>query len=87
MRRHVYQRDMGICQECRRVFDFYEDEGWEADHIKPLWEANGDWSYWAPENVQMLCADPCHKAKTRIDLRKYRRQRSQVERRRRRLSR
>lgn len=86
MRRYVYHRDMGICQACGAVYDFYEDDGWEADHIRPLWAAQThdgiDWSFWDPDNVQLLCKDPCHKAKTRVDLRKFRRQRDIVERRR-----
>lgn len=77
MRRFVYNRDMGICQECGAVFDYPTDDGWEADHIKPLflaWGPDGvDWTFWDPENLQLLCADPCHKAKTRKDLRHSRR--------------
>ena len=73
MRRYIYDRDMGICQnpECRTVFDFFEDEGWEADHIKPLFTARGDWSFWDPENLQLLCL-PCHQEKSAHDNGKYR---------------
>ena len=72
MRQHVYRRDMGICQGCGLVFDHPWDDGWEADHIVPLWVAHlsGDWTAWDPENVRLLCV-PCHKVKTRNDRLRY----------------
>lgn len=72
-RRHIYKRDMGICQgpNCGQVFDFYEDGGWEADHIIPLYMSGGtDLSLWDPSNGQLLCKD-CHKDKTRADYARY----------------
>lgn len=71
-RRHVYKRDMGICQGegCGLVFDFYEDDGWQADHIIPLYAATGDLTCWDPSNGQVLCTD-CHKAKTASDFKRY----------------
>lgn len=44
---------------------------WEADHIIPLFMAFGDWSFWEPENLQILCKDPCHKAKSKSDMARY----------------
>ena len=71
-RRHIYKRDMGICQGpgCGLVFDFYEDSGWEADHIIPLYAAGGDLTCWGPANGQLLCRE-CHKDKSRADYVKY----------------
>lgn len=71
-RRHIYKRDMGICQGpgCGLVFDFYEDGGWEADHIIPLWTAGGDLTLWDPGNGQLLCKD-CHKDKSKADYARY----------------
>lgn len=44
----------------------------EADHIKPLFEAHGDMSYYEEENVVALCLD-CHKTKTKSDMDLWRR--------------
>lgn len=77
MRRFIYHRDLGICQVCREVFDHFEDDGWQADHINPLWAANGDWTFWDPENLQLLC-EPCHQEKTKHDLRRWRKASRQV---------
>lgn len=41
--------------------------GWQADHIRPLCEADGDLSFWELPNLRTLCT-PCHKAKTREDV-------------------
>lgn len=71
-RRTVYNRDMGICRGCGEVFDYYSDDGWQADHILPLFvaHARGDWTAWDPDNGQVLC-DGCHKDKTQADFRLY----------------
>lgn len=71
-RKNTYKRDMGICQGCNLVFDYYEDDGWQADHIVPLYHASriGDWTAWDPENLQLLCED-CHKDKTQEDYATY----------------
>jgi hypothetical protein len=42
---------------------------WQADHRKPLVEANGDLSYWAAENLQTLC-HWCHAKKSAADNRR-----------------
>lgn len=73
MRRFIYYRDMGMCKSCGEIYNEFSDDGWECDHVKPLWAANGDWTYWDPDNCRLLCRDPCHKRKTRSDMRHYRR--------------
>jgi hypothetical protein len=42
----------------------------DVDHTRPLWSLTDDerldLSWWMPEtNLQLLCHDPCHKAKTK----------------------
>lgn len=45
----------------------------EVDHIKPIFEAFGDLSFWEPENLQLLCTpNGCHQRKTKIDMERYR---------------
>jgi 5-methylcytosine-specific restriction endonuclease McrA len=34
--------------------------------------AFGDPKFWEPDNVVILCKDPCHKVKSASDRRKYR---------------
>lgn len=70
MRRHVFFRDEGRCAACNKQH-FYMNNDWQADHIEPLFMAFGDPEYWAPENVQLLCTEPCHKLKSANDLRRY----------------
>lgn len=70
MRQHVFFRDQGECAYCGTVWKYMSD-AWEADHIIPLFMAFGDWSFWEPENVQILCKDPCHKEKSKSDMAKY----------------
>lgn len=65
MRFFVFKRDGGRCAECGRVHAW--NGPWEADHILQLALANGDPERWAPENVRILCVDPCHKAKSKAD--------------------
>ncbi len=70
MRRHIFFRDEGKCAHCGEQH-FYLDGPWEADHIEPLMLAFDDPSFWEPENLQILCKDPCHKAKTQSDRIRY----------------
>jgi len=77
-RKFVWQRDNGICQECGRDCKPSHPEHyhspcypWQVDHVKALFEANGDISYYEPENMELLC-DDCHKLKTKEDARRYR---------------
>lgn len=42
---------------------------WQADHIRPLLEANGDISYFLLANLQTLCHE-CHIAKGKEDNRR-----------------
>lgn len=70
MRQHVFFRDNGRCYDCGREWTFLQDP-WDADHIKPLYVAYGDLTFWDPENVVILCRDPCHKRKSYRDRMKY----------------
>lgn len=78
MRAHVFVRDDGTCDRCGKVWP-YNNADWEADHVHPLREAYGDATCWDPENVVILCHDPCHKDKTREDRAKYGWGRKKVE--------
>jgi 5-methylcytosine-specific restriction endonuclease McrA len=49
----------------------YNNADWQADHVLPLFMAFGDPPFWDPENLQILCTDPCHKIKTADDRAKY----------------
>ena len=69
MRRHVFIRDKGVCQECGFFRPSIRD--FEADHILPLFDAFGDLRYWEPTNVHLKCKD-CHKEKTKEDMVLYR---------------
>lgn len=65
-RSHVRSRDKGFCAACG--VDAGRD-GWEADHIRPLWSAPIDMAledreeWFGLSNLQTLCV-PCHKAKS-----------------------
>lgn len=50
MRREAYERQKGICPDCKK---HYEIEGMEADHITP-WHAGGKTT---AANCQMLCLE------------------------------
>jgi hypothetical protein len=64
-RRYLWKREQGVCQGCGKDTWKY-DESWEVDHRKPLFEANGDLSYWHPDNLQLLCWT-CHGNKTKAE--------------------
>ncbi len=65
--RVVLRRDKYTCQSCGH----HDRNGsFDVDHIKPLFEANGDPSYWQTPNLRTLCKD-CHKVKTREDMKRY----------------
>ena len=49
-KREAYERQKGICPDCKEHFDISE---MEADHITP-WHEGGRTS---PENCQMLCKE------------------------------
>lgn len=59
-----------VCASCG--YHGYRPSEFEVDHIKPLFEANGDLSYWAPENLQLLCGRQCHPVKTKSDMERFR---------------
>lgn len=81
MRQHVFFRDEGKCSACGFVHPYLDGE-WEADHTRPLMMAFGDPQYWNPENVTLMCVNPCHKIKSARDLlefqRKFRRKVSRI---------
>lgn len=70
MRQHIFFRDDGVCAACGKKHR-YNNADWQADHIQPLFLAYGDWAFWEPDNLQILCHDPCHKAKSKDDMAKY----------------
>lgn len=64
----VHKRDRFTCQDC----GMQDRNGtFEVDHRRPLFEAAGDPTFWQLPNLILLCVD-CHKAKTRIDMERYR---------------
>jgi len=66
-RQVVSRRDKYTCQSCGH----HDRNGnFDVDHIKPLFEANGDPTYWQASNLRLLCK-PCHKDKTREDMTRY----------------
>lgn len=59
----VYKRDKAKCACC----GIHCGKGvWHMDHIKPLYQANGDIDYWRLGNLQTLCTE-CHKDKTILE--------------------
>lgn len=68
-RKFVFRREHGTCQGCSGKSLLMKD--FHVDHIKPLFEAGGDLSYYGSENMQLLCHD-CHKAKTKTDMDRFR---------------
>lgn len=68
-RRHVFLREKGTCEKCGKKSLHMKD--FQVDHVKPLFEANGDLSYYGEENMQLLCYD-CHLEKTKSDMIRYR---------------
>lgn len=63
-RKVVGKRDKYQCVVCSKDV---RHERYDVDHIKPLFEANGDPTYWQLPNLRTLCVD-CHKDKTREDM-------------------
>lgn len=73
-REFVYLRDFGKCLDCgtQTALRWYQKgTTFEVDHVKPLFEANGDLSYWHPTNLCLRCTD-CHKKKTKTDMERFR---------------
>lgn len=66
--RYVHKRDQYTCRECG-IQD--RNGSFDVDHIKPLFEANGNPLYWQSPNLRLLCKE-CHKDKTRSDMIRYR---------------
>ncbi|RYD68029.1 MAG: HNH endonuclease [Verrucomicrobiaceae bacterium] len=67
-RKFMLRRKNHTCQGCGW---HYVGGRFEVDHIKPLFEANGDPTYWQPANLMLLCSD-CHKKKTKEDMIRFR---------------
>jgi 5-methylcytosine-specific restriction endonuclease McrA len=67
-RRAVSRRDKHTCQSCGKNC---RGEAYDIDHVKPLFEANNDPSYWQLGNLRLLCKE-CHKDKTREDMVRFR---------------
>lgn len=72
-RKHVHKRDNYTCQHCHTHNRY---GAFEVDHIKPLYEANGDPTFWQPDNLTLLCG-PCHQTKTREDMVRWHERRRQ----------
>lgn len=68
-RKHVFNREHGTCQCCDLKSCDMKD--FQVDHIKPLFEANGDLSFYGSDNMQLLCRE-CHKIKTKSDMIRFR---------------
>lgn len=67
-RKAVLRRDRFTCQDCGHC----DRQGhFEVDHKKPLFEADGDPTYWQLPNLVLLCP-ACHKRKTLDDMVRYR---------------
>lgn len=56
-RRRIFERDEGLCQECRRHGRV--TPGTECDHLVPKSQGGDD----SDANLEMKC-QPCHAAKT-----------------------
>ncbi len=67
----AHEASEGRCGQCGKHHDL-DARTWEADHRKPLWRANGDIKYWLRQNLQVLCVEPCHAAKSAKDAAEYR---------------
>lgn len=67
-REHVLRRERYTCEGCG-VHDRFGT--FECDHIRPLYEAKGDPTYWQPGNLMLLCVE-CHKEKTKADMVRFR---------------
>lgn len=66
VRAQVIERDMGMCQECKR--NGIIKAGTDVDHI--VSKAKAGQMGWTqeqmddPKNLELLCKTPCHEAKT-----------------------
>lgn len=63
VRDKIMYRDNFICQICGRKGEFNQ---LQVDHIKPV-GIGGD--YWDEDNLRTICSNPCHKEKTKEDIR------------------
>lgn len=71
-RRAVFDRDRGVCARCGDRRERLHTNDWQHDHIVCLKLADpNDLSFWQLGNIQTLCT-PCHKRKTKEDLRSIR---------------
>lgn len=63
IRRYLFFRDEGTCAKCGKIWDDWQNEAWDADHIVEVREGGGGCTL---DGYQILCNDPCHKRKTNI---------------------
>ena len=68
--RAVHRRDKYTCTSCGH---HDRDGSFDVDHIRPLFEAQGDLTFWQLPNLRLLCKE-CHKDKTREDMVRWRAQ-------------
>jgi 5-methylcytosine-specific restriction endonuclease McrA len=57
----IFEKFEGVCPKCTRDL---RPGHWECDHVIPLILGGPH----AEDNLQPLCADPCHSAKTKLDV-------------------
>jgi RNA-directed DNA polymerase len=60
--RNLLVRQHNRCTRCKRLFDAFDSQTWEVDHIIPRWSGGKD-TY---DNLQLL-HEVCHKLKTAKD--------------------
>lgn len=70
-RHHVFIREKGTCQGEGCGFRSPLMKDFQVDHVRPLFEAQGDLSYYGDENMQLLCIS-CHLKKTKEDMARFR---------------
>lgn len=60
-RKEIYLKQLGRCNHCGEIRNLAAQE---LDHIVPLHQGGND----DDANLQMLCAEPCHRIKTEKEL-------------------
>lgn len=61
VRQRIFERAGGKCAKCTRELRVGY---WECDHVVPLILGGRH----SEDNLQPLCTEPCHAAKTRLDV-------------------
>jgi 5-methylcytosine-specific restriction protein A len=57
----IFAKFEGVCPKCTREL---QPGHWECDHVIPLILGGRH----AEDNLQPLCTEPCHSAKTKLDV-------------------